>query len=79
MVRKNGSWEVYSDFKLVSESNDWENQCVDVEVDFDKFYLKFAELDASNPVIKSYSKNDLKITVKTVYHSWGNRIYQFMK
>ena len=64
MVRKNGRWEVYCDFMLVSESYDLEKQCVDVEVDFNKFYLKFVEQDAQNPVTKSYGKDDLKITVR---------------
>ena len=59
---------------LVSESYVWENQCVDVEVDFQKFYLKFAEQDTENRVTKSCGKDKLIITVRTVYHSWRNRI-----
>ena len=45
-----------------------------MEVDFHKFYLKFVDQDTKNPVTKSYGKDDLKITVRTVYHSWRNRI-----
>ena len=59
---------------LVSESYDWKMQCVDVEVDFHNFYLKFVEQDEKNRVAENFVKDDLKITVRKVYHFWRNRI-----
>ena len=42
-VRENGRFEVYSDFMLVNEYFDPKLQCVDVETDFNQFYLKFVK------------------------------------
>ena len=43
VVRENGRFEVYSDFMLVSEFTDpqMKLQCIDVETDFNQFYLRF--------------------------------------
>ena len=42
-VRENGRFEVYSDFMLVHEYYDPKLQCVDIETDFNQFYLKFVK------------------------------------
>ena len=41
VVRENGRLEVYSDFMLVSDYLTDERQCVDIETDFNQFFLKF--------------------------------------
>ena len=41
VLRKNGRFEVYSDFMLVNEYMNPHSQCVDIETDFNQFYLKF--------------------------------------
>ena len=42
VLRENGRFEVYSDFMLVSEYLDYgKRQCVDIETDFNQFFLKF--------------------------------------
>ena len=41
VVRANGRWEVYSDFMLVYDWYDVAKQCIDVETDFNQFYIKF--------------------------------------
>ena len=41
VLRENGRFEVYSDFMLVSEHYKPEFQCVDIETDFNQFFLKF--------------------------------------
>lgn len=43
ILRENGRFEVYSDFMLVYEFYDVKQQCVDIQTDFSKFYLKFVE------------------------------------
>ena len=42
VLRDNGRFEVYSDFMLVNEYVNPQMQCVDIETDFNQFYLKFA-------------------------------------
>ena len=42
VLRDNGRFEVYSDFMLVNEYINPQLQCVDIETDFNDFYLKFA-------------------------------------
>ena len=41
VVRASGRFEVYSDFVLVHEYYNNQLQCVDIETDFNSFYLKF--------------------------------------
>ena len=41
VVREDGRFEVYSNFTLVYDSYRKDEQCVDVDTDFHKFYLKF--------------------------------------
>ena len=43
VVREDGRFEVYSDFTLVYDSYREEEQCIDVDTDFQKFYLKFVK------------------------------------
>lgn len=43
VLRENGKFEVYSDFMLVSERLDPLIQCVDIETDFNQFFLKFVK------------------------------------
>ena len=45
VLRENGRFEVYSDFILVNQYFNPSLQCVDIETDFDQFYLKFVEAD----------------------------------
>ena len=42
-VRQNGRIEVYSDFMLVDEYYKPEHQCVDVETNFNQFFLKMVK------------------------------------
>ena len=41
VLRQNGRFEVYSDFMLVNEYVNPHLQCVDIETDFNNFFLKF--------------------------------------
>ena len=43
VLRENGKFEVYSDFMLVSERLAPCSQCVDIETDFNQFFLKFVK------------------------------------
>ena len=43
VLRDNGRFEVYSDFMLVNEYVNPQLQCVDIETDFNQFYLKFVK------------------------------------
>ena len=43
VVRASGRFEVYSDFVLVHEYYNNQLQCVDIETDFNSFYLKFVK------------------------------------
>ena len=43
VVREDGRFEVYSNFTLVYEYYNEKEQCIDVDTDFNKFYLKFVE------------------------------------
>ena len=45
VLRENGRFEVYSDFILVNQYFNPSLQCVDMETDFDQFYLKFVQTD----------------------------------
>ena len=42
-VRESGRFDVYSDFILVYSFFDPDLQCVDIETDFNMFYLKFVK------------------------------------
>lgn len=42
-IRENGKIEVYSDFILVDEYYDPDHQCVDIETNFNSFYLKMVK------------------------------------
>ena len=41
VLRENGRFEVYADFILVSMHLESKCQCVDIETDFNQFFLKF--------------------------------------
>ena len=61
-VRQNGRWEVYNDFMLVYDWYDKNMQCVDVETDFNQFYLKF--VTNSVEVDHSTTVNDLTFEIR---------------
>lgn len=42
-IRENGKIEVYSDFILVDEYYNPDHQCVDIETNFNSFYLKMVK------------------------------------
>ena len=72
VIRENGGFEVYSDFMLVNEYMNPTLQCVDVETDFDRFYLKFVKnVDLVNENTKL---ENLDIEIRQVRHFWRNRI-----
>ena len=63
MVRENGRLEVYSDFMLVSDYLTDERQCVDIETDFNQFFLKFvinADKVTSETTVADLTKNTLE-------------------
>ena len=72
VVRQNGRWEVYSDFMLVYDWYDIAMQCVDIETDFNQFYLKFVE--RSHLIQSKVPIESLKFNVRQVRHFWRNRI-----
>ena len=43
VLRENGRFEVYSDFILVNEYYDPKKQCVDIDTDFNQFFIKFVK------------------------------------
>ena len=63
VVRKNGRWEVYSDFMLVYDWYMPNSQCVDVETDFNLFYLKFCDTE-KNPITEATQFSELKFNVR---------------
>ena len=71
-MRQNGRLEVYADFMLVNEYINPQLQCVDVETDFNQFYLKFVKNCAQ--VDQSYRYDQLDFVVRQVRHFWRNRI-----
>ena len=72
VVRKNGRWEVYSDFMLVYDWYDKAKQCVDVETDFRCFYLKF--VNDSHLIHEKVPVESLKMEIRRTLHIWRNRI-----
>ena len=42
-IRQNGKIEVYSDFILVDEYYEPNHQCIDIETNFNSFYLKMVK------------------------------------
>ena len=79
VVRLNGRWEVYSDFMLVYDWQDPNVQCVDVETDFNQFYLKFVKnsMDVVKNEMKGIEKTEesmIEFEVRQVRHYWRNRI-----
>jgi len=88
VVRENGRWEVYSDFMLVYDYYDKVQQCIDVETDFNQFYLKFVKnahliKENNKPVdFEHQFKGDVdkktndywEIKVRQVRHHWRSRI-----
>ena len=84
VLRLNGRWEVYSDFMLVYDWYDKTHQCVDIETDFNQFYLKFVEnshkilepvrLDAFDDLPDDDENKTWKVCVRRVRHHWRNRI-----
>lgn len=71
-MRENGRFEVYSDFMLVSEYHNPQLQCVDIETDFNQFFLKFVK--NSHMVSKQTEKRHLQFEIRQVRHFWRNRI-----
>lgn len=71
VVRLNGRVEVYSDFMLVNEYFNLDLQCVDVETDFNQFYLKFVknsgEIDQA-----VHTEADLDYEIRQIRHFWRN-------
>ena len=79
VVRQNGRWEVYSDFMLVYDWQDPNVQCVDVETDFNQFYLKFVTnslevIQNETSGIEKADENIVQFEVRQVRHYWRNRI-----
>ena len=72
VVRENGAFEVYSDFSLVNEYFNPQLQCVDIETDFDQFYLKFVK--NVSEITDTSRVSNLEIEVRAVRHIWRNRI-----
>ena len=58
VVRENGRFEVYSDFMLVNEYINPDYQCIDVEADFNQFYLRF--VSQSSTVEPGMTLDDIK-------------------
>ena len=71
VLRQNGRVEFYSDFMLTNEHYTPDLQCVDIETDFQKFYLKFAK-DCDTLVGKRFDQ--MEYEVSTVNHVWRNRM-----
>ena len=71
-IRENGRIEFYSDFILVNEYTNPRLQCIDIESDFDKFYLKFVM--NADEVTEDTKEENLKLQIRYVRHLWRNRI-----
>ena len=71
-MRENGRWEVYSDFMLVYDFYDQAKQCVDIETDYQQFYLKFVK--QSHLIESEVPIDQLELEVRMVKHEWRNRI-----
>lgn len=72
VVRQNGRIEVYADFMLVNEYVNPLYQCVDVDTDFNQFYLKFVK--NCEKVNFGESEENLEVEIRQVRHFWRNRI-----
>ena len=72
VLRANGRFEVYSDFMLVNEYMNPTLQCVDIETDFNQFYLKFCK--DSDQIHEKTPLDTLQFQVRQVRHFWRNRI-----
>ena len=72
VVRENGGFEIYYNFSLVNEYLNPLFQCVDVETDFEQFYLKFVK--NPNEISIASQISDLDVEIKRVRHFWRNRI-----
>ena len=88
IVREDGRFEVYSNFTLVYEYYNEKEQCIDVDTDFNKFYLKFVEnsdlitekskipskADTGFPEEDEEEAEPIKFILRKAAHEWRNRI-----
>jgi len=70
-LRQNGAFEVYSDFKLSNIYQDPALQCVDIETDYNLFYLKLAKVKKQEHVS---DVADLDFEIRKADHFWRNRL-----
>ena len=75
VLRASGRFEVYSDFVLVNEYYNNQLQCIDIETDFNSFYMKFVK--RANEVQIGTDIKNLDTEVRQVRHFWRNRISMF--
>ena len=71
-LRESGRFEVYSDFLLVNEYMSPSLDCIDIETDFNQFYLKF--IKNSHEISPKTDFDDLEIEVRRFQHIWRNQI-----
>ena len=69
-LRESGRFEVYSDFLLVNEYMSPSLDCIDIETDFNQFYLKF--IKNSHDISPKTDFDDLEIEVRRFQHIWRN-------
>ena len=72
-LRKNGAFEVFTDFNLASSYFEPSYQCIDIGTDYNQFYLRFIKVKRGEreKTLAEY-KNDTEI--RQVRHFWKNQI-----
>ena len=77
MLRENGRVETYSDFMLTDETTVEESQIIDIETDFEYFYiksLKDAVQEEDDAALIEKKNEQFEFEMRKIKHSWRNRV-----